>query len=137
MAAEVVIGTILLGWAVLSLSPELKPLLHERWDDMLTVLAEQYGSITFGPTFGKSLGVMVGIIVGLLLLSAVNTAVSALIGLIYLLARDGEMPRPFVRLNSHGMPVWPIVIATILPILVVLVSPEKSPCCRCVSGRTH
>ncbi|HEU5124365.1 MAG TPA: amino acid permease [Verrucomicrobiae bacterium] len=125
VAAEVVIGTILLGWAVLSLSPELKPLLHERWDDMLTVLAEQYGSITFGPTFGKSLGVMVGIIVGLLLLSAVNTAVSALIGLIYLLARDGEMPRPFVRLNSHGMPVWPIVIATILPILVVLVSQKQ------------
>lgn len=125
VAAEVVIGTILLGWAVLSLSPELKSLLHERWDDMLTVLAEQYGSMAFGPTFGKSLGVTVGIIVGLLLLSAVNTAISALIGLLYLLARDGEMPRPFVRLNSHGMPVWPIVIATILPILVVLISQKQ------------
>ncbi|HEY9509025.1 MAG TPA: amino acid permease [Verrucomicrobiae bacterium] len=125
VAAEVVIGTILLGWAVLSLSPELKSLLHERWDDMLTVLAEQYGSMAFGPTFGKSLGVTVGIIVGLLLLSAVNTAISALIGLLYLLARDGEMPKPFVRLNSHGMPVWPIVIATILPILVVLISQKQ------------
>ena len=59
---------------------------------------------------------------GLLLLSAVNTAISALIGLLYLLARDGEMPRSFARLNSHGMPIWPIVIATALPTLVVTFS---------------
>jgi hypothetical protein len=27
-----------------------------------------------------------------------------LIGLIYLMARDGEMPKAFTRLNSHGFP---------------------------------
>src|ERR1044071_7874669 len=88
VAVEVVFGTALLGWAVLSLSPEIKSLLLERWDDMLTVLAEQYGTMTFGPTFGSAFGIVVGAVVGLLLLSAVNTAISALIGLIYLLARD-------------------------------------------------
>ncbi len=56
---------------------------------------------------------------GLLLLSAINTAVGALIGLHYLLARDGEMPKRFTRLNAHGVPWMPLSIAVILPILVV------------------
>ena len=67
----------------------------------------------------------IGLIVGLLLLSAVNTAVGALIGLLYLLARDGEMPRPFARLNSHGVPWLPLFIATLLPMLVVSFSPNQ------------
>ena len=37
VAVEVVVGTILLGWAMLSLSPELKSVLLHRWDDMITV----------------------------------------------------------------------------------------------------
>lgn len=125
VACEVVFGTILLGWAMLSISPELKDHLNKRWEDMLTVLAEHYGMLAFGEAGGKVFGVVISIVVGLLLLSAVNTAISALIGLLYLLARDGEMPRPFARLNSHGMPILPIVIATGLPILVVLFSPNQ------------
>ncbi len=125
VALEVVVGTILLGWAMLSLSTDLKPLLIARWDDMLTVLAEQYGMMLLGVTFGKVFGLAVGIVVGLLLLSAVNTAISALIGLLYLLARDGEMPRQFARLNAHGMPIWPIVIAVALPAIVIFSSPNQ------------
>ncbi len=122
VALEVVVGTALLGWAMLSLSPDLKHLLLERWDDMLTVLAEQYGGMAFGPAGGKVLGIFTSITVGLLLLSAVNTAIAAMIGLLYLLARDGEMPKPFARLNSHGVPRLPLYIATAMPILVVLFS---------------
>ncbi|HKI71608.1 MAG TPA: amino acid permease [Verrucomicrobiae bacterium] len=125
VALEVVVGTALLGWAMLSLSPNLKELLVNRWDDMLTVLAEQYGKMAVGPGFGKVFGLMTALIVGLLLLSAVNTAVGALIGLLYLLARDGEMPRPFARLNSHGVPWLPLFIATLLPMLVVSFSPNQ------------
>ncbi len=125
VALEVVIGTALLGWAMLSLSPEIKQMLLHRWDDMLTVLAEQYGGMMLGPTFGKAFGILVGTVVGLLLLSAVNTAVSAQIGLLYLLARDGEMPRPFTRLNAHGVPWLPMLIATALPLLVVIFSPNQ------------
>ena len=120
-----VVGTALLGWAMLSLSPNLKELLVNRWDDMLTVLAEQYGKMAVGPGFGKIFGLMTALIVGLLLLSAVNTAVGALIGLLYLLARDGEMPRPLARLNSHGVPWLPLFIATLLPMLVVSFSPNQ------------
>lgn len=120
VALEVVLGTALLGWAMLSLPGHLMPQLQHRWEDMLRFLAEEYGAMTFGITFGNVLGWGVGIIVGLLLLSAVNTAVSALIGLLYMLARDGEMPRSFARLNAYGVPRLPLLIAILLPILVVL-----------------
>src|SRR5712672_2988870 len=93
VSIEVVLGTALLGWAMLSLSPQLKALLLERWDDMLTVLAEQYGTLALGPVFGHLFGILTALIVGLLLLSAVNTAIVALIGLVYLLARAGEIPQ--------------------------------------------
>jgi amino acid transporter/nucleotide-binding universal stress UspA family protein len=119
VAVEVVLGTALLGWAMLSLSPSLKSVLLDRWDDMLTVLAEQYGSMALGPVFGRVFGILTALIVGLLLLSAVNTAIVALIGLLYLLARDGEMPRDFARLNPYGVPWIPVMIATALPLLVV------------------
>jgi nucleotide-binding universal stress UspA family protein len=80
--------------------------------------------MTFGPVFGQAFGIVTGVIVGLLLLSAVNTAVGALIGLFYMMARDGEMPRPFSRLNSHGVPWVPLGIAVALPLLVVVFSPD-------------
>src|SRR5262249_44171506 len=63
-------------------------------------------------------------VVGLLLLSAVNTAIAAMIGLIYMLARDGEMPRPFTGLNSHGVPRMPLLAAIILPLFLVLITED-------------
>ena len=126
VAAEVVFGTALMGWAMLSLPPNLKNVLVERWDDMLTVLAEQYGQMSFGVHFGHIFGLIVAVVVGFLLLSAVNTAIGALIGLLYLLARDGEMPRSFARLNSHGVPLVPLCIAGALPLLVVAFSPDQA-----------
>jgi amino acid transporter/nucleotide-binding universal stress UspA family protein len=124
VAVEVVLGTALLGWAMLSLSPSLKAAMLGRWDDMLTVLAEQYGNMVLGPVFGRVFGILTALIVGLLLLSAVNTAIVALIGLLYLLARDGEMPRDFSKLNPYGVPWIPVLIATALPLLVVATTPS-------------
>ena len=125
VAVEVVLGTALLGWAMLSLSPSLKSVLLDRWDDMLTVLAEQYGTMALNPVFGRVFGILTALIVGLLLLSAVNTAIVALIGLLYLLARDGEMPRDFAKLNPYGVPWIPVMIATALPLAVVAFSPDQ------------
>ncbi len=122
VALEVVLGTALLGWAMLSLPHSLEPQIRERFEDMLSFLAEQYGGLALGPVFGKGFGLITGVIVGLLLLSAVNTAMVALIGLFYLLARDGEMPKTFSRLNLHGVPWLPLTIAAVLPILVVAFS---------------
>jgi amino acid transporter len=80
--------------------------------------------MALGPHFGHVFGIVVGLVVGLLLLSAVNTAVGAMIGLIYMLARDREMPRPFAKLNSHGVPWQPLLVATILPIILVILSDD-------------
>jgi amino acid transporter/nucleotide-binding universal stress UspA family protein len=124
VAVEVVLGTALLGWAMLSLPRELEPVMRERWEDMLSVLGEHYGGLTWGAPFGSIFGIAVGIIVGLLLISAVNTAVGALIGLFYMLARDGEMPRSFTKLNSHGVPWWPLVLAALLPAVTVMFAPD-------------
>jgi nucleotide-binding universal stress UspA family protein len=35
-------------------------------------------------------------------------------------ARDGEMPRQFKRLNRHGVPLYPLLIAMGLPVIVLL-----------------
>jgi nucleotide-binding universal stress UspA family protein/tetrahydromethanopterin S-methyltransferase subunit G len=122
VAIEVVFGTALLGWAMLSLPAELNEAMKERWEDMMRFLAEHYGELTLGPAFGRIFGIAVGIVVGLLLLSAVNTAVAALIGLLYMMARDGEMPATFTKLNPHGVPRWPLLIAVLLPVVVVLLA---------------
>jgi nucleotide-binding universal stress UspA family protein/amino acid transporter len=120
---EVSLGTALLAWAVLSLPHELKPEIFERKDDVLRFTAEHYAGAFFGPAVGGAFGWFVGIAFALLLLSAVNTALAALVGLMYAMAKDGEMPQSFLRLNRHGVPIIPLVAAVGLPVLVLLISP--------------
>jgi amino acid transporter/nucleotide-binding universal stress UspA family protein len=132
VAIEVVIGTALLGWAMLSLPTVLGKTLHltdkgeisavlgQRSEDMLRFIGEQFATATFSPAIGQIFGWIVGIVFCLLLLSAANTAIVAMIGLLYMMSRDREMPRQFRRLNSHGVPLWPLVIATGLPVVVLL-----------------
>lgn len=124
VALEVVVGTSLLGWAMLSLPKSMEPQLRSRVEDMVSFLGEHYGTLALGGVFGKVFGIIVGIMVGLLLLSAVNTAVAAMIGMFYLLARDGEMPKVFGRLNPYGVPWLPLILSTLLPVLVVIFTPD-------------
>ena len=122
VALEVTIGTALLGWAMLSLpkTPGMDKLMHDRHEDMLRFLAEQYGGMALGPAFGDFFGWIVGFVVAALLLSAVNTSIAALIGLLYMLARDDEMPKPFAGLNRHGVPRLPLYASVLLPGVVLL-----------------
>jgi amino acid transporter/nucleotide-binding universal stress UspA family protein len=132
VAIEVVFATALLGWAMLSLPSVLGQTLHltsateiataleQRKEDMLRFIGEQFGAATVSPEFGDLFGWIVGIVFFLLLLSASNTAIVAMIGLLFMVARDGEMPRQFKRLNRHGVPIFPLLIAFGLPVIVVL-----------------
>ncbi len=132
VAIEVVFATALLGWAMLSLPSVLGQTLHlggdsaiaaaieERKEDMLRFIGEQFGAASVSPAFGSVFGWIVGIVFFFLLLSASNTAIVAMIGLLYMVTRDGELPRQFKRLNRHGVPWIPLLIAFGLPVVVVL-----------------
>jgi amino acid transporter len=122
VAIEVVVGTALLGWAMLSLPKNMVPQLAEHKEDMLRFLAQVYGGMAGGLAVGQVLSIVVGVVFGLLLLSAVNTAIVALIGVVYMMAQDGEMPRQLARLNTHGVPSIPLVAAVAIPILVLAVT---------------
>lgn len=61
----------------------------------------------------------VGLVLGGLLLSATNTAMVALVSVLYLMAKDGELPKPFAMLNRFGVPWIMMLIAMLAPILVI------------------
>jgi nucleotide-binding universal stress UspA family protein len=122
VAIEVTVGTALLGWAMLSVPRELDHVLDARHEDILKYLSEYYVGLSLGHGAGLLAGALTGIIVGMLLLSAVNTAIAAMIGLIYTLSRDGEMPRNFVNTNRNGVPMMPLALAVILPSGVLLLT---------------
>src|SRR5262249_12456396 len=136
IAIEVVAGTALLGWAMLSLPSVLGKTLHLsdpssissvlqlRSEDMLRFIGEQFATATFSPHVGTFFGRIVGIVFFLLLLSAANTAIVAVIGLLFMMSRDREMPRQFRRLNRHGVPIYPLLIATGLPTAVLFFVPN-------------
>ena len=136
IAFEVVFATAILGWAMLSLPSVLGTNLglhdHASWlsamdnrnEDMLRFMAEQFGAATVAPWFGTIFGWVVGILMALLLLSAANTAIVALVGLMFMMARDGEMPIEFTKLNRHGVPLVPLLIAVGLPIAVLLTASD-------------
>ncbi|MFN2622256.1 MAG: amino acid permease [Chthoniobacterales bacterium] len=124
VAIEVVLGTLLLGWAMLSLPKNMVPQLAAHKEDMLRFLAQVYGGMAGGLAVGQVFSIIVAVVFGLLLLSAVNTAIVALIGVVYMMAQDGEMPRQLARLNSHGVPSIPLVAAVAIPILVLAVTKD-------------
>jgi amino acid transporter/nucleotide-binding universal stress UspA family protein len=119
VATEVVAGTALLGWAMLSLPKSYAPDLTAHKEDMLRFIGQHYATLVGGAWFGDVFSIFVGAVFGLLLVSAVNTAIVALIGVIYMMAQDGEMPPQFARLNKHGVPRIPLIAAVVIPIVVL------------------
>lgn len=136
VALEVVVGTSLLGWAMLSLPKALGQTMHlvnrddinaalgKRSEDMLRFIGEQFATAAVAPWFGQFFGWIVGIVFFLLLLSAANTAIVAMIGLLFMMARDGEMPQQFKQLNRHGVPLIPLLIAVALPGIVLFAAAD-------------
>jgi len=81
-------------------------------DDMMAFLSFHY--------VGLWAEYIVRIVGGLLLLSATNTAVTDMISVQYLMARDNELPAPLQGLNRFGVPWLPAVVAAGVPVLVLL-----------------
>jgi amino acid transporter len=72
------------------------------------------GEHDVGPWFGW----FVAFSLGTLLISAGNTALNDLISIQFLMAVDKELPLSLRKLNSHGVPIIPLMVTTILPIAV-------------------
>jgi hypothetical protein len=87
-------------------------------DVMMRLLAEYY----IGPTFAA----IASLVFALLLLSAVNTAVTDLVSIQFMMARDRELTPLLAGLNHWGIPVLPLVLGTLVPLATVLLVPDVS-----------
>jgi nucleotide-binding universal stress UspA family protein len=122
VVAEIVILNLVLTLAMSAVpaeflgngNPELQYQAHR--DSMLRALAEYYVHPYFAA--GASL------VFALLLLSATNTAVSALVSVQFMMARDKELPTTFLQLNGYGVPMIPLVFAGLVPFVVLWMFPD-------------
>jgi amino acid transporter/nucleotide-binding universal stress UspA family protein len=89
-------------------------------DYMLRYMAEVFVGHPFGSLGGQIAGWIVSGVFGFLLLSAVNTAIVALVGTFFLMSRDGELPEHFEKLNSFGVPNLGLLVAALVPAFLVI-----------------
>ena len=91
------------------------------------VLAEHAATEAFGSNAGKVLSIASGVVFGLLLLSAVNTAILAMVSVFYALGQDRELPGILTKLNYSGVPWVGLILAVILPAgVLVFVHDDKA-----------
>ncbi len=95
-------------------------------DYMLRYMAQVFVGGSLGGTAGNIAGWAVSIVFGGLLLSAVNTAIVDLIAISFLMSRDGELPPQFQKLNKFGVPNAGIIVATVIPVLLVIAVKDVS-----------
>jgi len=95
-------------------------------DYMLRYMGQMFAGGALGPALGHAFGFLVSIVFGLLLLSAVNTAVVDLIAIQFLMSRDREIPKIFQRLNKWGVPSAGMLLATLVPMLLVIIVKDMS-----------
>ena len=96
-------------------------------DVAMKQLAIQTGQNAFGQTFGFVFGKAAAIVFGLLLLSAVNTAVMAMVSVMFSMSHDRELPRPLGKLNYSGVPWIGLIVACILPVAILLLVGANVP----------
>jgi amino acid transporter/nucleotide-binding universal stress UspA family protein len=124
---EVCIFTALLGLAMHALSglqivngDVNAPGAEGVRDYMLRYMGQVFVGGALGSAFGHLFAVIVSVVFGLLLLSAVNTAIVDLITIQFLMSRDREIPTIFQRLNKWGVPTFGMALATVVPMLLVV-----------------
>lgn len=106
---KISVATVILGLGMLAI-PQLSQTEHK--EEMIRYLGEFY--------IGRGFGAFIGIAFGFLLISAGNTAINDLISIQFFMSVDGELPTPLRRLNRHGVPVIPLIVATAIPIIVLI-----------------
>lgn len=95
-------------------------------DYMLGYMGEVFVGHAWGPLAGHVAAIAISVVFAFLLLSAVNTAIVDLIAISFLMSRDGELPSRFEKLNKFGVPNLGIVVATIIPVALVVLVKDMS-----------
>ena len=95
-------------------------------DYMLRYMGQVFVGGTLHPALGHAFGFIVSIVFAMLLLSAVNTAIVDLIMVQFLMSRDREIPTIFQRLNKWGVPSAGMLLATVVPMLLVIIVKDMS-----------
>src|SRR6266481_1031035 len=95
-------------------------------DYMLRYMGQIFVGGAMGPGLGHIFAIIVSIVFGLLLLSASNTAIVDLIAIQFLMSRDRELPKIFQKLNNWGVPNAATLLATIVPMLLVVIVKDMS-----------
>jgi amino acid transporter/nucleotide-binding universal stress UspA family protein len=93
---------------------------HGVRDYMLRYMGQMFVGQSLGAVAGHVVGLLVSFTFGMLLLSAVNTAIGALVAISFLMSRDGELPPRFQKLNQFGVPNLGLIVATVIPAILVL-----------------
>ncbi|MBI5019979.1 MAG: amino acid permease [Ignavibacteriales bacterium] len=106
---KISVVTIVLGLAMNAV-PDLSRTEHK--EEMIRFLGSVYVGNWFGP--------IIGFVLGFLLISAGNTAINALTSIQFLMSVDGELPIGLRKLNKYGVPIYPLMISTLLPIIVLI-----------------
>lgn len=125
---EVCFFTAFFGFVVNAL-PNLRVVDHqvispegiEVRDSMLKYMANYFITHFWGgEAIGFLFGSLVSIVFAILLLSAVNTAIVALVSLLFVMSRDGEMPEAFQSLTPFGVPRYPLLLTVIATSVILL-----------------
>jgi amino acid transporter/nucleotide-binding universal stress UspA family protein len=95
-------------------------------DYLLRYMGQIFVGGAMGPGLGHIFAVIVSIVFGLLLLSASNTAIVDLIAIQFLMSRDRELPKIFQKLNKWGVPNAATLLATIVPMILVIAVKDMS-----------
>lgn len=94
---------------------------NEYVNASMRVIAEDSATEAFGDTIGPVFGTIAGVTFGLLLLSATNTAIMAMVSVLFAMGQDRELPKSLTKLNYSGVPWVGLIASVIIPILVIVV----------------
>lgn len=106
-------------------SPHVVERIEEVKNTSMRLLAEMMGERAFGPKIGSAFAGVAAVVFALLLLSATNTAMMAMVSVLFSMAQDGELPRPLKRLNYSGVPSVGLILSVAVCIVVTLI--ERRP----------
>lgn len=94
--------------------------IEEVKNTSMKLIAEHVGVNAFGPALGMTFGKISAFVFALLLLSATNTAIMAMVSVLFSMAQDGELPRPLRRLNYSGVPSIGLIVSILVCMVVTL-----------------